>query len=89
MSCDTLIKRGAFADARAALDRLGADLQGAEERLTGERLQLASSWCQLDTVAKEAQGRAEATIVESEKEATEANAAHESMLAEAGTATKR
>jgi hypothetical protein len=60
------------------------DLRDAEGRLAKERLKLASGWHQLDSATKEAQGRAEAAIAESKKEATEAKAAHDNALAEAG-----
>lgn len=56
MNCSTLLKHGALADARAALDRLGADLQDVEVRLANERLRLAMGWRQLDIAAPRGPG---------------------------------
>lgn len=89
MSCGALLRRGALTDAQVALDWLGAYLGDAESRLAKERLKLVAGWYQHDAGSKEAQRQTETVIAQSEKEATEAKAAHGSALAEAKAASKR
>lgn len=62
VSYGTLPRRGALADAQAALDWLGADLRDAEGRLARERLELTVGWYQLDAGSQASQSRTKAAI---------------------------
>ncbi|XP_020151100.1 uncharacterized protein [Aegilops tauschii subsp. strangulata] len=88
VSYRALLRHGALSDAKAALDRLRADFQVAEARLTEERLKFADGWRQLNVTTKMAQRQNEATRAESEKETGEVKSACTTALAEAEAAAK-